>query len=68
MLFLYMCEPQQCFADHKEAKRCEVGEEVLSINLHEVKILLSNLTPKEKDPKGSFLNTGGRYAPACLSW
>jgi hypothetical protein len=46
MLFLYMGEPQQCFVDHKETKRCEVGEEVLSMILYEIKNLLSNLTPK----------------------
>ena len=55
MFFLYVCEPQQCFVDAKETKRCEVGEEVLSINTHRVRILLSNLTPKKKRPFQGFL-------------
>jgi hypothetical protein len=40
--FSYLFEAQQCFADLKEAKRCELGSTMLSMNLYEIEILLSN--------------------------
>jgi hypothetical protein len=48
-----VCEAERCESPLPWAMNREPGEEVLSINIHEVNILLSNLTPYTKT-KGLF--------------